>query len=354
MRPFSSRVKSTNHNRCSKIINHLSWVYTKRFICEENPGTPQGSKLSNFFFLMLVNSVVKVVKHSHITLFADDMKIMHKIESINDCHKLQSDLDSICCWANELGLKFNVQKCEQMTYSHKRNNISFNYTINNSHLQIIDQKKDLGIKFTPNMSFNTHVENCISSCNKILGLIKRSCKHQTALLQLYQGLVRSKLEYGAVLWDPENNLWTHKIEAVQYRFVKYLFHKENGFYPVYPEHISYLEMCEALQLLTLRSRRKIQKMIHLYKLTKGSVDSFHLFDEMTKNILPMDLHHYSTRHSKKQYFKKSSSKYTSPLDKMCDEYNQHYNDECNLSSPFQTFLKHLKDKFMSEQYTQGW
>lgn len=68
---------------------------------------------------MLVNSVANVVKHATIML-ADDMKIIHKLRSTDDCHELQSDLNSIYTWACRLGLQFNVKKCEQISYSHKK------------------------------------------------------------------------------------------------------------------------------------------------------------------------------------------------------------------------------------------
>ena len=51
------------------------------------------------------------VKHSNVQLFA--MTVFF-INSIDDAHKLQSHLDSLCLWTEMWLMRFNVSKCHVM------------------------------------------------------------------------------------------------------------------------------------------------------------------------------------------------------------------------------------------------
>ena len=51
-------------------------------------------------------------KHSILCLSADDAKCFRKINNIEDCERLQSDLNSPYEWSQILKVKFNVPKCK--------------------------------------------------------------------------------------------------------------------------------------------------------------------------------------------------------------------------------------------------
>ncbi len=53
---------------------------------------------------------------SHINLFADDTKIIRKVESVNYCMKLQEDLDKIGRWSRTWHMEFNLNKCKVMEF----------------------------------------------------------------------------------------------------------------------------------------------------------------------------------------------------------------------------------------------
>uniref|UniRef100_A0A8D8UZ39 Reverse transcriptase domain-containing protein n=1 Tax=Cacopsylla melanoneura TaxID=428564 RepID=A0A8D8UZ39_9HEMI len=155
---------------------------------------------------------------------------------------MQNDLNSISDWLYSLGLNFHPDKCNTMTYTNKRSPIQNQYTLNGENIQQVETFKDLGVIFQPNLSFKTHINDISMRAYKRLGMLIRYCKYIQdieAILLLYKSTVRSIMEYGAVLWSPKYKNLQNTIEKIQAKFIRYLFKKENGFYPKYPNYIDY-------------------------------------------------------------------------------------------------------------------
>ena len=68
--------------------------YQKSEWCSVKSGVPQGSVLAPVMFLVYINDMTKGV-NSYMSLFADDAKLLRKIESKEDREHLQKDLDKI-------------------------------------------------------------------------------------------------------------------------------------------------------------------------------------------------------------------------------------------------------------------
>ena len=80
---------------------------------EINFGVPQGPVLGPIFFLLFINNLPKVIKHSEVCLFADDTVIYNSNTNPETLEKeLQEDLTSVSNWLNnnELTIKSKSQK----------------------------------------------------------------------------------------------------------------------------------------------------------------------------------------------------------------------------------------------------
>ena len=78
---------------------------------EINYGVPQGSVLGPIFFLLFINDMEKVIKHSQICLFADDTVLYNSnINKETMELELQEDLTSLSRWLNNNELTINVKK----------------------------------------------------------------------------------------------------------------------------------------------------------------------------------------------------------------------------------------------------
>uniref|UniRef100_A0A8D8YXG9 Uncharacterized protein n=1 Tax=Cacopsylla melanoneura TaxID=428564 RepID=A0A8D8YXG9_9HEMI len=91
------------------------------------------------------------------------------------------------------------------------------------------------------------------------------------IVTLFTALVRSKLEYASVIWAPTSKFLSKKIEQVQARFVRALFFKMFGFYPCYPEAISYTQLREQLCIESLEARRDKAKLLFIYNIINNNI-----------------------------------------------------------------------------------
>ena len=74
-------------------------------------GVPQGSVLGPILFLIYINDLENEIG-SNILKFADDTKMFRRVESQEDRHKLQVDLNKLVKWAEKWQMLFNKDKCK--------------------------------------------------------------------------------------------------------------------------------------------------------------------------------------------------------------------------------------------------
>ena len=115
------------------------------------------------------------------------------------------------------------KKANEVIFSRKSNSKSFlNPPVKFSENNITKSsyQKHLGKVLDSKLSFNTHIDQKIKKCNKLIGLMKRLSVNlpRSALLTIYKSFIRPHLEYGNILCDkPDNENFEKKIEKVQYK-----------------------------------------------------------------------------------------------------------------------------------------
>ncbi|KAL8615270.1 hypothetical protein ACOMHN_051762 [Nucella lapillus] len=116
-------------------------------------GVPQGTCLGPLLFLCHINDLLDTVK-SQVRLFADDCLLYREINSFQDHLQLQNDLCKLETWASDWGMNFNPKKCFILGIQQFSN---FIYTLCNTPLQHVSSNPYLGILFSNDLKWSTHI-----------------------------------------------------------------------------------------------------------------------------------------------------------------------------------------------------
>ena len=76
-------------------------------------GIPQGSVLGPILFLVFINDLPEVIL-AFIKLFADDAKILGRVNSIMQATTVQISLDNAVDWANIWEMKYHFKNCKHL------------------------------------------------------------------------------------------------------------------------------------------------------------------------------------------------------------------------------------------------
>jgi len=77
------------------------------------------------------------------------------------------------------------------------------------------------------------------------------------MITLYKSLIRSHLENGCPLWNPQNVSDIKKLEVIQKNFISKIY----GF-----RNLNYWEALEKLNLQSLQRRRELYCLVHMWKI----------------------------------------------------------------------------------------
>ena len=160
-------------------------------------GVPQRTVWGPLLFLIHINDLPDSVKSS-VRLFADDCLLYRRISTIEDQVKLQEDLTSLEQWAATWGMRFNAKKCYIMSINQKK---SYYYQLSSHILQQVDTNPYLGVTFSEDLKWSSHITKITKKANSTIGFIRRNLKHcpESSRKTAYLALVRSTLEYSSIV-----------------------------------------------------------------------------------------------------------------------------------------------------------
>lgn len=232
-------------------------------------GVVQGSVLGPLLFAVFINDLPRVVsKQASILLFADDIKLFRRVQSRECCISLQTDVDAVCAWLDENSLSVNSKKTKLVSFTRKTAPVLFKYTANGVVIMRQSSVVDLGITLDADLRFRSCVSDLVAAADRAFGAIvwaARNFSNPSTVLLLYRALVRSRLEYGSVVWGSLTATDQKRIEAVQNRFLMYLKKWVDGV----PHLGSVSPLRVRFGLPTLVERRKNADILFLGGLLSG-------------------------------------------------------------------------------------
>ena len=221
-------------------------------------GVPQGTVLGPLLFLCHINDLPDSVQ-SQVRLFADDCLLYREIKSFQDHITLQEDLTKLEVWAKKWGMRFNASKCYILSIEKKS---TFFYKLCDTILKEVQSNPYLGILFSNDMKWNNHINKICKKANSTLGFLWRNLYRcpSSCRKNAYISLVRSILEYGAIVWDPYTKKDVDTLERVQRAAARFVSGDYRSRTPG-----SIQQLLVKLNLQSLQDRRRDLRLVFFFK-----------------------------------------------------------------------------------------
>ena len=148
------------------------------------------------------------------------------------------------------------------------NKSSYFYELDNTVLAHVENTPYLGLLISNNLKWGNHINKICKKANASLGFLRRNLRHlpTTCKKTAYLALVRSVLEYGAIIWDPHTKKDIDQLERVQRCAVRFI---ANDYTSRTPGCMT--ELTRKLNLPLLKDRRHHNRLCFFYKVVEGLV-----------------------------------------------------------------------------------
>lgn len=184
-------------------------------------GVPQGAILSPLLFNIMIKDLPKPPNVTTYE-FADDITMYSTGRDLNNVvQTIQNAINLFHSFTIKWNLKISSIKTECVLFTNRRSITPPVININNNRIEFVKKHRFLGMTIDgPKLTWKAHIENLkITSSRKLNPLKAVSHCHWGAdrliLSKMYTALIRSRLDYGAVLYDtaPESSL--KKLNVIQ-------------------------------------------------------------------------------------------------------------------------------------------
>ena len=140
-------------------------------------GVPQGSILGPLLFSIYINDLPTCLKHTSVTLFADDTALYCSAKSSTELQQmLNEDLASVAEWLNDHKLTLNAAKSKFMIIRSSQRLKSLgkiSLQVCDEFLDKADCYKYLGIIINETLTCSDHVDYISTKVNQRLGILRR-------------------------------------------------------------------------------------------------------------------------------------------------------------------------------------
>jgi hypothetical protein len=127
-------------------------------------------------------------------------------------------------WCISNFMKHNINRTRVLSFCRKTSLLGFDYKLCESSVACTDCVCDLGVLIDSNLHFHHDVDNVFPRAVRFLGLIQIvtfSFFSLQNILVLYCTLVRPKLEYASVSWNPITSTNACELEHIHQKFLSF-------------------------------------------------------------------------------------------------------------------------------------
>ena len=200
---------------------------------------------------------------------------------------LQQAVNAIQEWATRNGFRFAAHKCKVIHFTAPRSQVQRPpiVRIGNTLLPVEESTKFLGLWWDSHLSFKKHISVLKTHCKEALNLM-RVVAHlkwggdRDTLLMLYRAIVRSKFDYGCIVYGTASNTNLQQLDSIHNSGLRLAL----GAFCTSPVSSLYTEANEAPL-----EERPLKLSMHYYVKTRACVDNpahhaLHEFDRTTRDL----------------------------------------------------------------------
>jgi len=133
----------------------------------------------------------------------------------------QQCLNKLSDWADTNGFKFSPSKTVCIHFCKLRKlHPEPTFLLNGTPFPVVEESKFFGVIFDRKLSFIPHIKHLKDKCTKALNLLQVIAHtswgaDQETLLQLYRSLIRSKLDYGCIVYGSARGSYLRMLDPIQ-------------------------------------------------------------------------------------------------------------------------------------------
>jgi len=332
-------------------------------------GVPQGSVLSCTLFLLALNDITSNFPPGvHASLYVDDLMLYSSSRYVAALHRrMQNAINRCEAWAENNGFVFSAPKTVALHVAPGRSReILPALNLGGVPINLQDEVKFLGMIVDRKFSWLPHIKALKTKATKAMNLLKCLSgmswgADRQSLLMLYRSVVRSKLDYGCIVYQAATKTNISLLDPVHNAALRLC----TGAFRSSPMTSLYVESGEP-PLELRRAQLSFQYLARLRQstrsLTYDSVCVPHREDAVFPYYLPSsnaydrliidtELQRFNVLPSSL----KDIPVWRIPLDAFCTSCKYPNKLDCNAITMKQLFLEHLSDThFNSEHiYTDG-
>ena len=187
-------------------------------------GVPQGSILGPLLFLIYINDLHTVGKHSLPILFADDTNLFLSGKNLDDMQTLlNEELTEIDLWLKANKLSLNIKKTHYMLFkNHGVTEKDICIKIENEPVTQVKKTKFLGVIIDCNLTWKEHISYISGKIAKGVRILTKARKllNKTTLMNLYYTFVYPYFIYCNHVWGSTYTTYFTKIISLQKKAVR--------------------------------------------------------------------------------------------------------------------------------------
>ena len=186
-------------------------------------GVPQGAILSPLLFCIYLDDLPGAPQKCCLESYVDDSKLFLSFplaDTNNAIRTLEEDLFAVATWCYQNHLLIKPDKTKYMLFGTRqlmsRQSTTPTLTFLGKTLSPVTSAKDLGVILDPNLTYNAHISQLVSSCLAKLVQISR-VKHsfdKESLSLMIKSLVFSKMFYCSSVWANTSSCNIKKLQLI--------------------------------------------------------------------------------------------------------------------------------------------